>query len=401
MESVLLLLGVIFLALIFLGIPVAYAMILTAAAHFYVLSPGLSPTVIAQRPVGLISESFTLLAVPLFLLAGNLLNACGMTARLVAFSVALVGHVRGGLGHAVVVANVIMAGMSGSATADAAGIGSIMIPSLIRAGFSPRAAAALTASAATLGPIIPPSVAMVLYASLSNVSLGRLLLAGFLPGFVMALFLMVDLWLSRESQGVARTRFEWRRLLTTARDAILALIMPAIILGGMFGGEEIPSGRFNGGEKAWFWGGVVLLGASYPKVGVERRFIETFSAGDYTDVERQSRTLQHVFAFDLGNRNLSGGDRPERVFTAFVWGDPMAAAGTRPWLGRGFTREEGLGTAERVAILSHRVWLTRFGGDSSLVGRTIEVDGEPVVVVGMPGLPPRFESHSWYSASLR
>ena len=155
MESVLLLLGVIFLVLIFVGIPVGYAMILTAAAHFYVLSPGLSPTVIAQRPVGLISESFTLLAVPLFLLAGNLLNACGMTARLVAFSVALVGHVRGGLGHAVVVANVIMAGMSGSATADAAGIGSIMIPSLIRAGFSPRAAAALTASAATLGPDHP------------------------------------------------------------------------------------------------------------------------------------------------------------------------------------------------------------------------------------------------------
>ena len=213
------LLGVVFLVLIFAGIPVAYSMILTAAAHFYVLSPGISATVIAQRPVGLISESFTLLAVPLFLLAGNLLNACGMTARLVAFSVALVGHVRGGLGHAVVVANVIMAGMSGSATADAAGIGSIMIPSLIRAGFSPRAAAALTASAATLGPIIPPSVAMVLYASLSNVSLGRLLLAGFLPGFVIALFLMVDLWLSPESRRVARLPFDWRHLLLTARDA--------------------------------------------------------------------------------------------------------------------------------------------------------------------------------------
>ena len=128
---------------------------------------------------------------------------------------------------------------------------------------------------------------------------------------------------------------------------------------------------------------VVLLGASYPKFGVERRFIETFSAGDYADVRRQSRTLQHVFAFDLGNRNLSGGDRPERVFSAFVWGDPMAATGTRPWLGRGFTREEGLGAAERVAVLSYRVWRTRFGGDSALVGRAIEVDGEPVVVVGI------------------
>src|SRR4029450_6368149 len=141
MESVLPALGVIFLVLIFVGIPVGYAMILTAAAHFYVLSPALLATVIAQRPVGLISESFTLLAVPLFLLAGNLLNACGMTARLVAFSVALVGHVRGGLRHAVVLSKCVMSGMSGSATADAAGIGSIMIPSLIRAGFSRRAAA--------------------------------------------------------------------------------------------------------------------------------------------------------------------------------------------------------------------------------------------------------------------
>ena len=241
MESVLPILGVVFLVLIFAGVPVGYSMILTAAAHFYVLSPGMSATVIAQRPVGLISESFTLLAVPLFLLAGNLLNACGMTARLVAFSVALVGHVRGGLGHAVVVSNVVMSGMSGSATADAAGIGSIMIPSLIRAGFSRRAAAALTASAATLGPIIPPSVAMVLYASLANVSLGRLLLAGFLPGFVIALFLMIDLWLSSESRRVARVPFNWRRLLLTARDAILALIMPAIILGGMFGGVYTPT----------------------------------------------------------------------------------------------------------------------------------------------------------------
>ena len=241
MESVLLLLGVIFLVLIFVGIPVGYAMILTAAAHFYVLSPGLSPTVIAQRPVGLISESFTLLAVPLFLLAGNLLNACGMTARLVAFSVALVGHVRGGLGHAVVVANVIMAGMSGSATADAAGIGSIMIPSLIRAGFSPRAAAALTASAATLGPDHPAERRHgPLREPLERVAraapprrLPPRARDGALPDG--------DLWLSKESARVARTRFEWGRLLATARDAVLALIMPAIILGGMFGGVYTPT----------------------------------------------------------------------------------------------------------------------------------------------------------------
>ncbi len=131
---------------------------------------------------------------------------------------------------------------------------------------------------------------------------------------------------------------------------------------------------------------LVLLGATYPKLGDERNFIETFAPGDYTNVGQQSRTLEHVFAFDLGNRNLSGGDRPERVFTAFVWGDPIAATSTRPWLGRGFTREEWLGAAEPVAVLSHRIWSTRFGADSSLVGRTIEVDGAAVTVVGV--MPP-------------
>jgi C4-dicarboxylate transporter DctM subunit len=240
-DNPVLLLGIVFLVLIFLSIPVAYAMILTAATYLYIFSPGIPATVIPQKAIGIISESFTLLAIPLFLLAGSLLNASGMTARLVAFAVALVGHIRGGLGHAVVVANVVMAGMSGSATADAAGIGSIMIPALKKAGFRPATAAALTSSAATIGPIIPPSIAMVVYSSLSGVSVGRLLLAGAVPGLVMGLFLMIDLFFSKESSGVARQPFNGRHLLATTRDAILALLMPAIILGGMFAGIYTPT----------------------------------------------------------------------------------------------------------------------------------------------------------------
>jgi putative ABC transport system permease protein len=131
---------------------------------------------------------------------------------------------------------------------------------------------------------------------------------------------------------------------------------------------------------------LVLLGATYPKLGAEQSFIETFSPADYTDVEAQSRTLERFFAFDLGNRNLSGGDRPERVFTAFVWGDPFRTVGLRPALGRGFTAGETVGREPRVAVLSHRVWQTRFGGDSALVGRSIQVNGEPVTVVGV--MPP-------------
>ena len=241
MDSLLLPLTVTFLVLIFASVPVAYSMLLSAATYFYLLNPSIPATAIPQRAIGMLSESFTLLAIPLFLLAGSLLNACGMTARLVAFSVAVVGHIRGGLGHAVVVSNVVMSGMSGSATADAAGIGSIMIPALKRAGFRASTAAALTASAATIGPIIPPSIAMVVYSSLSGVSVGRLLLAGAIPGLVMAFFLMVDLFLSKESGQVARQPFRWQRVLITARDAVLALIMPAIILGGMFAGVYTPT----------------------------------------------------------------------------------------------------------------------------------------------------------------
>jgi tripartite ATP-independent transporter DctM subunit len=241
MDNTILYISLIFLVLVLAAVPMAYAMLLTAAAYFFFINPLVPVTVIPQMSVGMISESFTLLAVPLFLLAGDLLNSCGMTERLVDFAVAVVGHIRGGIGHAVIVANIIMAGMSGSATADAAGIGSMMIPALKRAKFRPSAAAVLCASAATIGPIIPPSIPMVIYSSMSGVSLGRLLLAGIIPGLVMGFFLMIHLFLSPESALTARTPFSWRRLLTTGRDAVLAIIMPVIILGGMFTGVYTPT----------------------------------------------------------------------------------------------------------------------------------------------------------------
>lgn len=241
MSSSLAIITACLLVLIFIGIPVGYAMILTAGVYFFFLNPSIPSSQIASATAGAVSESFTLIAIPLFLLAGELLNRSGMTQRIVDFALAIVGHLRGGLGHAVVVANVVMSGLSGSATSDAAGIGSIMIPELKRAGYKPADAAALSAAAATLGPIIPPSIAMVIFASLSNVSLGRLLLAGVLPGLLMALFLMANLYISNLGGDAGRRRFEWRRLLVSARDALLCLTMPAIILGGMVGGVYTPT----------------------------------------------------------------------------------------------------------------------------------------------------------------
>jgi putative ABC transport system permease protein len=133
---------------------------------------------------------------------------------------------------------------------------------------------------------------------------------------------------------------------------------------------------------------LVAVGATFPKVSGQRGFIETFSPPEYLEIKAQSKTLDRVFAMDLGNRNISGGDRPERVFTAFVWGSPFEAVGMRPFLGRGFRMEETDRQGAAVAILSHRVWQSRFGSDSSLVGRTIQMNGRAVTVVGImpPGL---------------
>lgn len=240
MDPILLIMLVFLLAL-FSGMPVAFAMLLAAEFYFLILQPDLVLTVIAQRNVGMVGQSFTLLAIPLFLLAGQLLNDAGMTQRLVAFAQAVVGHIRGGVGHAVIMANVVMGGMSGSAVADAAGIGSMMIPAMERSGYSKGTSAALSASAAIIGPIIPPSIAMVIYSSLVGTSLGKLLLAGILPGLLLGFLFMVGLFFDPEARGVRRGQFSWRQVMRTGKDAVFAGLMPIIILGGMFTGVYTPT----------------------------------------------------------------------------------------------------------------------------------------------------------------
>ena len=131
---------------------------------------------------------------------------------------------------------------------------------------------------------------------------------------------------------------------------------------------------------------LVAVGATYPKADGERRFIEAISPPEYEDIQRGARSIDRFFAFDLGNRNISGGDRPERVFSGFIWGDPLATIGVRPFLGRSFRNEETTAPGPAVAMVSHRIWQSRFGSDSSLVGRTIQVNGTPTQVIGI--MPP-------------
>jgi TRAP-type C4-dicarboxylate transport system permease large subunit len=182
-------LKIIFLFLMAAGIPVAIAMAGSSLAYI-LISGSVPPFAVVHRMIGGI-DSFPLLAVPFFILAGNLMNNAGITNRIYNFALALVGWLKGGLGHVNVVGSVIFAGMSGTAIADAAGLGTIEIKAMKDHGYSGEFAVGVTAASATLGPIIPPSLPFVIYAMMANVSVGALFLAGLLPGVLMALLMMV------------------------------------------------------------------------------------------------------------------------------------------------------------------------------------------------------------------
>jgi tripartite ATP-independent transporter DctM subunit len=196
---------------------------------------------VAQRFVTGV-DSFPLLAVPFFILAGALMNTGGVTARLVRLANALVGRFTGGLGHVTVASNIIMAGMSGSAAADAAGTGSVLIPAMRRAGFGAGFSAALTAAASTIGPIIPPSIPFVVFGILAGVSVGQLFLAGAVPGLLMGLYLMIAVYIVSRRRGYARGAPPAKGELRAALLAALpALMLPVIILVTIVHGVVTPT----------------------------------------------------------------------------------------------------------------------------------------------------------------
>src|SRR5450432_2676010 len=191
-----------FVALMASGLPVALAM--AAAALIYVMATGTIPDyVVIHRMVNGI-DSFPLLAVPFFILAGNLMNSAGITNRIYNFALALVGWMKGGLGHVNVVGSVIFAGMSGTAIADAAGLGTIEIKAMQDHGYSTEFSVGVTAASATLGPIIPPSLPFVIYGMMANVSIGALFLGGVIPGAVMTVFMMLYVTFCARRYGMGR-----------------------------------------------------------------------------------------------------------------------------------------------------------------------------------------------------
>ncbi len=218
-------LKVLFLLLMGGGIPVAIAM--AGSALLYILSSGnLPPFVVIHRMVSGI-DSFPLLAVPFFILAGNLMNNAGITNRIYNYALALVGWLKGGLGHVNVVGSVVFAGMSGTAIADAAGLGTIEIKAMKDHGYATEFAVGVTAASATLGPIIPPSLPFVIYGMMANVSVGALFLAGILPGVLMAVLMMLTVaWFAHRNGWGGDIRFEWPRVTKALVETAVVVLWP-------------------------------------------------------------------------------------------------------------------------------------------------------------------------------
>ncbi len=224
-----------------IGTPVGYAIIISCLV--YLGLGGFDIALAGEKIIQGLFGNFILLAVPLFIVAANIMNAGTISDRLLNFCVAVVGRFKGGLGHVNVVASLIFSGMSGSAVADAAGIGKIIIQMMTKDGrYTPGYAAALTAATATIGPIIPPSIPMVLYAVVSDQSIGSLFLAGIVPGLLMGAVLMaMNGYLARKRGFAMEAPVPLRALPRVTANAFPALLMPVILLYGIYGGVTTPT----------------------------------------------------------------------------------------------------------------------------------------------------------------
>src|SRR5207253_7059460 len=218
----------VFIAALLLGVPVFISLAVASLLYTHFIA-GIPDFVILHRMAGGL-DSFPLLAVPFFILAGNLMNSAGITNRIYDFAVATCGWMRGGLAHVNIFGSVIFAGMSGTAIADAAGLGTIEIKAMQDHGYSTEFSVGVTAASATLGPIIPPSLPFVIYALFANVSVGALFLAGILPGAVMAILMMLTVaYYAHKNKWGADIPFQWPRVIRALGELAIVLGWPAAI----------------------------------------------------------------------------------------------------------------------------------------------------------------------------
>ncbi|MFJ1300109.1 TRAP transporter large permease [Pseudomonadota bacterium AL_CKDN230030165-1A_HGKHYDSX7] len=231
---------VVMLGLIILGMPIAFALLLSAMALMIQLN-FFDAQILAQNMISG-ANSFTLMAVPLFMLAGEIMNAGGISRRIVNLATMFVGHIRGGLGYVAIFASVLLASLSGSAVADAAALSALLIPMLRRKGYSAAQSSGLIAAGGIIAPIIPPSIAFIIFGVATNVSITKLFFAGIAPGIMMGLTLMaVWAWTARNGPSDAEPRQPWSARLRSLRESFWALMLPVIIIGGLRGGVFTPT----------------------------------------------------------------------------------------------------------------------------------------------------------------
>ena len=228
-----------FLILMVLGVPIAFS--LSISAIFTVVVTGnFTVTAIFHRMVGNAS-GYTLLAIPFFILAAKMMNTGGVTRKIFRACSAWVGSIPGGLGHANIVASIVFSGMSGSAVADAGGLGQIEVDAMIKDGFDPDFSAAVTAASATIGPIIPPSIPMVVYGMMTEVSVGALFIGGIIPGLCLALACSILVFFMAKKRNYPVKKFSWKEVGQATKEALLSLLTPVIIIGGIWTGVFSPT----------------------------------------------------------------------------------------------------------------------------------------------------------------
>jgi tripartite ATP-independent transporter DctM subunit len=302
--------------LLLLGVPVAIALA-GSALLFIVTNMTVPPFVVAHRMINGVN-SFPLLAVPFFILAGNLMNTAGITHRIFQFALALVGWLRGGLGHVNVGASVIFAGMSGAAVADAGGLGAIEIKAMRDAGYDDEFSVGITAASSTIGPIIPPSLPMVIYGVVAGVSIGQLFAAGFIPGLIMALSLMgLVAYIAWKRNYPRDQAFRLSVLWFTFRRAFLSLLTPVIIVGGILSGAFTPT---EAAVAACAW--ALFLGLVVYRTLTLPRFLRV----SFDTIETTAVVLLVVGAASIFAWVLTANRVPELV------AGMLLAASDRPWV---------------------------------------------------------------------
>ncbi|MCX5907052.1 MAG: TRAP transporter large permease [Deltaproteobacteria bacterium] len=270
-------LSIAFLGLVAMSMPIAFSMGL--ASIIGLLWEGNIPLIILPQRIFTGCDSFPLLAIPLFILAGALMDTGGISLRLVNLARALVGHFRNGLAMVVIVSEIFFSGISGSTAADTAAIGSIMIPAMNQAGYTPARATAIVCAACGMGILVPPCIGMVIYGGVANASVAALFAGGFLPAFVMAAALMFQLYSQARSAGVQPGRFPGVKPIFRAfKDSLLALFMPVIIFGGILGGICTPT---EAAVLAVFYGLAVSMGV-YREITVKKLGDALLSTGIVT-----------------------------------------------------------------------------------------------------------------------